>query len=65
MRITLNGNVLEVDAETLDQALNLLGYGDSTVATAVNGTFVPRSQRRDTRLGEGDCIEIVAPMQGG
>jgi sulfur carrier protein len=65
MRITLNGNAIEIDAQTLDQALEQLGYADSVVATALNGTFVPKAQRRETRLDEGDRIEIVAPMQGG
>jgi sulfur carrier protein len=65
MRITLNGNAIEIDAQTLDQALEQLGYADSVVATALNGTFIPKTQRRETRLGEGDRIEIVAPMQGG
>ena len=35
------------------------------VTSAVNGRFVAASVRPDTRLSEGDKIEVVAPMQGG
>lgn len=65
MKITLNGDAREIAAADLAQALNELGYNNSSIATAVNGTFIPKSQRRDTLLGDGDRIEIVAPMQGG
>ncbi|MBM0104664.1 sulfur carrier protein ThiS [Steroidobacter sp. S1-65] len=65
MRITLNGEDRDVAATTLEQALSELGYTESFVATAVNGCFIPKTQRRDQRLGEGDRIEVVAPMQGG
>lgn len=65
MKIVLNGDAREVAAANLDQALSELGYTDTSVATAVNGTFIPKTQRRNQLLGEGDRIEVVAPMQGG
>lgn len=65
MKITLNGDAREIAAATLDQALSELGYNDSSIATAVNGTFIPKSQRPEQLLGDGDRIEVVAPMQGG
>ena len=65
MAFTVNGEICEKTATHLDQLLVLLGLGDSLVATAVNGTFVPASQRAETTLTDGDSIEIVAPMQGG
>ncbi|HEY0680934.1 MAG TPA: sulfur carrier protein ThiS [Steroidobacter sp.] len=65
MRITLNGDARDIAAANLDQALSELGYTDSFVATAVNGHFVPKAERRNKRLDEGDRIEVVAPMQGG
>lgn len=65
MKITLNGDAREIAALNLDQALRELGYTDGGFATAVNGTFVPKTQRRDKVLGDGDRIEVVAPMQGG
>ena len=65
MRIELNGETREVGAERLDAALDELGYSGATVATAVNGAFVPRAARASTTLREGDRVEVVAPLQGG
>lgn len=65
MRITLNGESVDVAGATLDAALLELGYGDAVVATALNGAFVPVPKRKDTKLQAGDSIEVLAPMQGG
>lgn len=65
MRLIVNGASLEVEAETLKGALAALDYEGATVATAVNGAFVPAGARADRRLQDGDRIEIVAPRQGG
>lgn len=65
MKIVLNGGAREIAAANLEQALRELGYVDSSVATAVNGTFIPKAQRSTQLLDDGDRIEIVAPMQGG
>lgn len=65
MRIIVNGERREVQAETLRDALAELGLADAIVATALNRDFVPATARGRTVLAEGDAIEIVAPMQGG
>ncbi len=65
MRIEVNGEPHEIEAASLAEALEKLGLADATVATALNGDFVPRGERDGTRLSEGDRIEIVAPMKGG
>ena len=65
MNIMLNGKARDVDADTLAAALEELGYGNATVATAHNGEFVAVHERSDTPLAPGDRIEVVAPMQGG
>jgi len=65
MKIVLNGDPREVRAATLHDALGELGFGGSTVATAVNGSFVPGPARAATRLAEGDRGEVLAPRQGG
>ncbi len=65
MKIVLNGGAREIAAANLEQALGELGYVDNSVATAVNGTFIPKAQRSTQLLDDGDRIEIVAPMQGG
>ena len=65
MLISVNGERHELDAETLDAALAVLGYGGRKIATAVNGRFVAAMLRERTKLSDGDQVEVVAPMQGG
>ncbi|MGF1594007.1 MAG: sulfur carrier protein ThiS [Kiloniellaceae bacterium] len=65
MRIVLNGKPVEVAGARLDAVLAELGYRGAGVATAVNGAFVARTARGDVALGEGDRVEVIAPMQGG
>lgn len=65
MNVIVNGTARELSATTLAQALDELGYGTATVASAVNGRFVRAISRDITALADGDAIEIVAPMQGG
>ena len=65
MKIMLNGEATEVVANHLGAALEELGYGGATVATAVNAGFVPREARADWQLRDGDRVEVVAPLRGG
>ena len=65
MRLVVNGVEQDVVAETLAAALEALDYGETLVATALNGDFVPARKRAETALREGDRVEIVAPRQGG
>lgn len=65
MKISLNGEPREIRAPSLDAALAELGFGAATVATAVNGAFVPAPARAATVLAEGDRVEVLAPRQGG
>ncbi len=65
MRIQVNGRSLEVQATTLANLLDELGYGDRKVGTAINQEFVRDRDRDETRLKDGDAVEIVTPRQGG
>lgn len=65
MRIEVNGEPQDLTARSLAEALAELGLAEAVVATALNGDFVPRSERPRTPLRDGDRIEIVAPMKGG
>lgn len=65
MKILVNGAWRDTSAADLAAALQELGYGDSVVATALNGEFVPTASRAAVRLAEGDRLEVLAPMQGG
>ncbi|MDE2363929.1 MAG: sulfur carrier protein ThiS [Hyphomicrobiales bacterium] len=65
MNIRVNGEAREVRARTLAALLDELDYGDTTVATALNQTFVRKKDRRETTIAEGDEVEILTPRQGG
>jgi sulfur carrier protein len=65
VKILVNGTWRDTTATDLASALEELGYGGSTVATALNGEFVPASLRSDAPLADGDRLEVLAPMQGG
>lgn len=65
MKLTVNGQVLEANAVTLATLLDELGYEEAVVATALNGDFVPATQRDETKVTNNDRIEILAPMKGG
>lgn len=65
MRILVNGVWRETVAADVDSVLKEMGCGESQVATALNGEFVPAASRRGRPLAEGDRLEVLAPMQGG
>ena len=65
MKLVVNGELQEVPAATLAEALQSLDFADAKVATALNGEFVPARARVATLVKDGDRIEIVAPRQGG
>ena len=65
MRLVVNGELQDVPAATLAEALRSLDLAEAKVATALNGEFVPARSRAATLVKDGDRIEIVAPRQGG
>ena len=66
MKITVNGGAMEVaEGITVDALLSKLEVRRDYVAVAVNREVVPKQSHEQTRLQEGDRVEIVHPMQGG
>ena len=65
MQVELNGERITTRAETLAALIEERGLPAATVATALDGAFVPRDRRGDTPLREGARIEALSPMQGG
>lgn len=65
MNIVLNGDRYETQSTTLADLLESLNHSENSVATAVNGEFVPVSSRQKVAIVSGDVIEIIAPMAGG
>ncbi|GAA3664829.1 MULTISPECIES: sulfur carrier protein ThiS [Acetobacter] len=65
MKITVNDEAQDVSATTLAGLIDELGYAGARIATALNGQFVPKTERERAALVVGARVEIVAPMQGG
>jgi sulfur carrier protein len=68
MKLTINGTERDiVGARTLDELLRALGVPPERTGTAVaqNDAVVPRARWAETRLSDGDRIEIITAVQGG
>ncbi|HLR16291.1 MAG TPA: sulfur carrier protein ThiS [Alcanivoracaceae bacterium] len=65
MNIVVNGVTKTISTNNLAAALEELGWADTHVATALNGAFVPQTQRDETPINEGDRLEVLSAMQGG
>ena len=50
---------------SLADLLAELGHEEKAVSTAVNGQFVPRSQRSATVLQNGDTVLVFQAIVGG
>ncbi|HCA24604.1 MAG TPA: sulfur carrier protein ThiS [Pseudomonas sp.] len=66
MQILLNGEPHQLDQPlTLSALIDQLGLTGKRLAVELNLEIVPRSQHADTRLSEGDRVEIVHAIGGG
>lgn len=65
-QVTLNGQARDLPAgvSLADLVASLTGQPQS-LATAVNGEFVPRDARAQTPLREGDAVFTFQPVTGG
>ncbi len=63
--ITVNGSPETTSARTLQAWVDARGVLPAALATAINGQFVPRSQRAQQALHEGDTILTFQPIEGG
>lgn len=64
--VRVNGAAVRLDRPlTLAEALPLLGAPREGFAVERNGAIVPRSAHGETRLEEGDRLEIVSFVGGG
>lgn len=65
IEVLLDGRPAPVPAgTTLAALLSSLGHAPTGVSTAVNGEFVPRSQRERV-LAAGDVVLLFQPIVGG
>ncbi len=64
--IHVNGEPRRVAASaTVADLLGQMNPGARRVAVERNGEIVPRSRHAETRLGDGDRLEVVIAVGGG
>ncbi len=65
MNLTVNGETREVSADTLNALVEQLGMKPDRVAIELNREIIPRERWPQTRLNDGDRLEIVHFVGGG
>ena len=65
MKLTINGQDREVAAATVLGLLEELGLHPQGTVVERNREIVDREAFRDTRLSEGDVLELVRLVGGG
>lgn len=65
MNLTINGESRVIPAETLGALVEQLGMKPDRVAIELNREIVPRDRWPQTRLNDGDKLEIVHFVGGG
>ena len=68
MTVVVNGHERRLpDVTTVADLVRAVGRDPSRAGTAVarNGDVVPRRLWDDTRLADGDAVEVVAAVGGG
>ena len=65
MNLVVNGKQQKLDAKTLNEALEKLGYIQSFMAVALNMKCISKGTYATTLLKENDEIEILTPQAGG
>ncbi len=66
MRLVINGEERQTDSSgNVQELLKELDINAPHIAVAINLEVIPRSRYAETRLKEGDKIEIVHAVGGG
>jgi sulfur carrier protein len=66
IQLSVNGQAQRVEAgANVVRLLEALELSGKRVAVERNGEIVPRSRYADTRLADGDALEIVVAVGGG
>ena len=65
MKLIINGESKDSSASTLADLVSSLGMKSDRVAVELNRAIVPRGQWSETKLNDGDRLEIVHFVGGG
>jgi len=67
MHLTLNGSLRSFDrpVATVAELIDVLALAGKRIAIERNGEIVPRSRYGETKIENGDALEIVGAVGGG
>ena len=66
IQLSVNGQVRRFEpGANVERLLDALELAGKRVAVEKNGEIVPRSRYAETRLADGDTLEIVVAVGGG
>lgn len=65
MKLTINGQSRELDADRVDRLLEVLEMAGQAVAVELNQQVVPKRDHATTPLKDGDVLELVTLVGGG
>lgn len=65
MKLTINGEIKNLEVQTLAELLEQLGLHGMRCATMVNGRIVKRFDRPTARLAPDDQVDIISMVGGG
>ena len=64
--LTINGEARQISpSESVSTLLATMGLSGKRLAVERNGEILPKSRHAETRLAEGDHLEIVVAVGGG
>ncbi|MFC0820723.1 sulfur carrier protein ThiS [Moraxella marmotae] len=64
-QITLNGQNLQDDSDTIGQLLDKHALSQGRFAVEIDGQLLPKSRLNTTPLTDGMSIEVVQAVGGG
>lgn len=63
--VKINGESLELAGKTVAEYLEQTDYDRNRIAIERNGQIVPKAAYAETKLEDGDCLEVVSFVGGG
>lgn len=63
--VKINGESLELAGKTVAEYLEQTNYDRNRIAIERNGQIVPKAAYAETKLEDGDCLEVVSFVGGG
>ncbi|MCC6221308.1 MAG: sulfur carrier protein ThiS [Deltaproteobacteria bacterium] len=64
-KIRFNGEIAEVNSQTISELLDELSVKSARIAVEINSAIISKDKYLTTQLSDGDKVEIVHFVGGG